>query len=172
MRKAEARIARAAQKQLKANEKAVRLRERPRDEKSARLGADPGSIFHLTMSWTIEHADRTDAWSSGTSRQWSEDDWGGIIEPKLAEWSRLTWSEIDSLSTGNPGKRHKMHHSMDVDVILDEAQLRLIDLGKYEETIFRFRLGNKLRLWGFRRVSEFHVTWYDPKHEIYPVEPD
>jgi hypothetical protein len=83
---------------------------------------------------------RLEGWSSGTARQWSDSDWDGNIHQKLTEWSRLTWAEIDTHATGKDGKRHKMHHSMDVYAILDEAQLRLIDLEKLEETIFRFRL--------------------------------
>lgn len=171
MSKREARLARASQKALKDAEKTARLVTKPSDKKAVRVGANPDSVFHMQMTWTVEHRDCKGAWSSGTARQWSDGDWDGNIHPKLTEWSRLTWAEIDTHVTGNEGKRHKMHHSMAVDAILDEAQLRLIDLDKLEETIFRFRLGNLPRLWGFRRVGEFHVLWFDPKHEIYPTDP-
>lgn len=171
MRRAEARIARAARKQLKDSEKSARLKERPGQERSIRTGADPGSVFATTMTWTLEHRDCEGCWTSGTPRQWNDDDWEGNIHPKLLEWAKLTWAEIDSQTTGANGKRHKMHHSMPVDAILDEAQLRLYELEKLEESIFRFRLGNLPRLWGFRRVADFHVLWFDPKHEIYPTDP-
>lgn len=170
MRRSEARAARAALKQVKDNEKSTRLRERPREEKAVRLGADPGSIFQSLMTWIDNHKDCEGAWDSGTPRQWSDADWNGIIAPKLAEWARLSWAEIDAFASGGDG-RHKMHHAMDVDIILDEAQLRLIEIEKCEATIFRFRLGNRRRLWGFRRVAEFQLLWYDPLHEIYPTDP-
>lgn len=171
MRRAEARIARAAQKQLKDAEKSARLKEQPTEQKAVRLGANPGSVFQTAMTWTIDGADCGGEWSSGTVRQWSEECWSQEIQPKLNEWSKLTWAEIDNLITGNDGKRHKMHHSMPVDALLDEAQKRLTELQKVEESMFRFRLGNKPRLWGFRRVSVFHVFWHDPEHEIYPTDP-
>jgi hypothetical protein len=125
----------------------------------------------MQMQWTVEHRDCEGAWLSGTPRQWSDADWNDSIQPKLLEWAKLTWAEIDSLVTGNDGKRHKMHHSMPVEAILEEAQYRLIELEKLEETMFRFRLGNLPRLWGFRRAAEFHVLWFDPNHEIYPTDP-
>jgi hypothetical protein len=68
--------------------------------------------------------------------------------------------------------RHRMHHPMDTCVLSDEAQYRLIERDIYADTIYRFRLGNKPRLWGFRRLAEFSLVWYDPEHEIYPVEAD
>jgi hypothetical protein len=61
---------------------------------------------------------------------------------------------------------------MDTDVIRDEAQYRLIEIEKYRDVIFRFRLGNKRRLWGHRIVSNFEIIWFDPTHQIYPTEPD
>ena len=64
-----------------------------------------------------------------------------------------------------------MHHGMDVDVITREAQHRLMVLDKYFDTIFRFRLGNRRRLWGFRILANFDVLWFDPEHEIYPTDP-
>lgn len=90
--------------------------------------------------------------------------------PKLEEWQKLTWAEIDNFTTGGQ-KRHRMHHNMDVDILADEAQYRLLEIEKEVDTIFRFRLGSKPRLWGFRIVNKFEILWYDPKHEIYPTEP-
>ncbi len=170
MTKREARIARTDQKKLADTEKSARLRERPENQRTVRLGADPTSIFQMQMSWTIEYRDCEGTWSSGTVRQWSDGDWGDNIHPKLLDWSKLTWAEIEKQVTGNEGKRHRMHHSMPVDVLLEEAQDRLLEIDQVEETIFRFRLGNLPRLWGFRRVADFQVLWFDPKHEIYPTD--
>lgn len=169
MRKREARLERAAEKRLKQEEKSARLRDTPVDGKKPRTGANPDSIFHQQMSWTCENADHDGVWSWGTARKWEDAHWDEAVKPKLGQWEKLTWAEIDSIASGSG---HKMHHTMDVDVITDEAQLRLMELDKIEASIFRFRLGNKPRLWGFRRVAEFHVLWYDPDHKIYPVEPE
>lgn len=138
-------------------------------EKQARAGADPGSIFHMSMTWSCDTPDVQDAWTWGVNRQWSDEYWASLIEPKLLEFEQLTWAEIDYLSSGSG---HKMHHNMATEEICDEAQMRLIDIERYEEVIFRFRLGGKPRLWGYRVVAEFQILWFDPTHQIYPVEPD
>lgn len=168
-RRSEARLERQLAKQLKEQEKSVRLRERPAPVKQVRFGADPGSIYHMEMTWVCSDPDCDGVWSWGVARQWSDEDWAYLIEPKLQEFARLTWGEIDKFSSDTG---HKMHHNMDTEVIRDEAQLRLMEIEKYEDVIFRFRLGNKKRLWGFRELAEFRVVWFDPTHEIYPTEPD
>lgn len=121
------------------------------------------------MTWTCDDADCEGAWPSGAARLWSEGEWNGLIHPKLTEFQKLTWAEVDKLTTSNG---HKMHHSMPT-VVLDKAATdRLKYLGHADESIFRFRLGGKPRLWGFRVVAEFRVLWHDPQHEVYPVDPD
>ena len=176
----EARIARDLARKLRENEKSARLRERVNDDevrvgatvkadKSIRTGANPGSIFDMQMSWTCDAPDCEGAWSWGTERQWSEQSWSETIEPKLREWERLKWREIDTFSSGSG---HKMHHNMGADVICPEAQERLDSLQKYGDDIFRFRLGNRRRLWGFRIVAKFEILWFDPHHEIYPTDPE
>ncbi len=119
------------------------------------------------MSWTCEKPDCEGTWSWGIQRQWTADDWAKAIEPKLKEFEQLTWGELDSYSSD---KGHKMHHSMDIEQIRDEAQLRLLEIELYSDVIFRFRLGNKPRLWGIRSLSNFEIIWFDPTHEIYRTE--
>ncbi|MCT8157695.1 hypothetical protein [Bifidobacterium polysaccharolyticum] len=45
-------------------------------------------------------------------------------------------------------------------------------LGKYYEfegdSIARFRLSGKKRLYGFLIDNGFHIVWWDPEHEIWP----
>jgi len=38
--------------------------------------------------------------------------------------------------------------------------------------IYRFPLGNRGRLWGFRILNVFEILWYDPENNVYPVDPD
>ena len=181
MGKAEARIARQEAKLLKQAEKSARIKERPEfreiripldpdDTKEVRAGANPGSIYSMQVTWTIDEADRAGEWNSGTSRDWTEDCWQTILHPKLSEFEKLTWGEIDTFTTGGK-ERHKMHHDMEVSILADEAQYRLIEIEKYADIIFRFRLGAKRRLWGYRILNKFEAIWYDPNHEIYPVDP-
>jgi len=169
--KKEARIERQNAKRLadqKGSDK-LRLRVSPSAERRPRVGVDPGSIFDMMMTWTDAQADRAESWSWGQGREWGKDVWNGIIHPKLIEWAKLRWKEIDHANTKNG---HKMHHSMACDILCEESQLRLMELGHSGESIFRFRLGSLRRLWGFRIVGEFQILWFDPEHRIYPTDPD
>ncbi len=96
------------------------------------------------------------------------DSWDDEIEPRLNEFSRLRWREIDNLSSDSG---HKLHHEMLVEDICVEAQQRLTEIELEVATLFRFRYGNLKRLWGQRVGPTFMVLWWDPTHQIYPVEP-
>jgi hypothetical protein len=95
--------------------------------------------------------------------------WKAVIQPKLDAFERMLWREIEA-ATSDTG--HRMHHSMECDVICLEAQGRLNDLHSDADEIYRFRLGNRRRLWGFRITNRFEILWYDPEHHIYPTDPD
>lgn len=167
--KSEARIAKKNQKALKALEKSARLvqsyiSEKP--EKVVRIGADPNSIFHMLAVIKCDSPDKDGSWTWGVERNWCPQEWASKIDPKIAEWSKLTWAEIDVQASGSG---HKMHHDMDCDDICEEAQDRMIEIDNFHEVLFRFRAGNLERVWGYREVDTFHVIWYDPTHKIYPT---
>jgi hypothetical protein len=173
-KKGDARIARAVARKLRNENKSVRLVQRVQaelpKERTPRLGADPGSIFDMPMLWHCDCADRAESWSWGQARDWGEEAWTGVIEPKLREFEKLPWKEIHKFNT-NSG--HKAHHSMPIESIDAEPQRRIVHLEiEHDGDIFRFRLGYKKRLWGFRFANVFEVLWYDPEHMIYQLDPD
>lgn len=133
--------------------------------KQPRLGADPGSIYGMKVTWSCDDPDKEGSWPSGTPRLWTVETWNTIIEPKLNEFSEMTWSQLEQLTSNG----HRLHHSMETSRILPEAQERLKQLGKHRDTIYRFRLSSLERLWGMRTAANFEVLWYDPFHEIYKV---
>lgn len=168
--KREARIARKSRARLDALEKSARLVAsvvEELSEKQPRASENPNSIYSLPVRWSCDDPDLEGSWTWGVARQWAQRDWDTHIEPRLMEFARLTWGEIDVFSSDSG---HKMHHNMDVEDICEEAQLRLMEIERYQDTIFRFRLGNLQRLWGFRILDEFIMIWYDPTHKIYPVD--
>jgi hypothetical protein len=173
-KKGDARIARALKKKLEQEKKSARLREWAAadlpTEKRPRLGADPGSIFDMQMDWHCNSADRIDTWSWGQEREWGAVARETVILPKLSEYEKLLWKEIDRFVTPSG---HKAHHAMAVDNIDAEPRTRLerIQL-EHDEDIFRFRLGAKRRLWGFRVANVFEILWYDPLHMIYRLDPE
>lgn len=175
--RSEARVARQLATQLKQQEKKARILASPDSQvvrseyaktipRQVRAGANPGSIYGLQVTWTCSEADRVGAWDSGTPRDWTDPTWQDVIQPKLAEFAKLTWAEVERMVSDSG---HRMHHPMETTRITDEAQYRMLEIEKHADTIYRFRLGNLPRLWGFRVVAEFQVLWYDPLHEVYPV---
>ena len=124
----------------------------------------------MQMRWTVDGADREGAWSWGVARDWGTDCWESDICPKLEEFQKLTWAEIEAQTYGNDGRRHRCHHAMSTDDVCKEAQDRLVELERADlDTLFRFRLGNLPRLWGVRVVDCFEVIWHDPTHKVYPL---
>ncbi len=165
----EARLKRQAAALLKNQEKSARLRESITPQnKEVRTGGDPDSIFQQLMTWTGQKSDCEGDWSWGP-RGWSVEDWDQQIHPKLTNWQTMRWHEIEGATTDNG---HRMHHDMDCGDLCNEALERLFELKMYTDTIYRFRMGNRRRLWGFRILSEFQILWYDPTHNIYPTDPD
>jgi hypothetical protein len=168
----EARIAREVARELKEKEKSARLVAHVKAAlpapRTPRLGANPESIYDMLMEWSADDADRVGDWTWGP-RDWEQDAWDTIILPKLQSFQTMRWREIEAaISDGG----HRMHHPMPIDVICDECQSRLLELEKVDDDIYRFRLGNMRRLWGFRILQKFELVWYDPLHNVYPVDPE
>lgn len=128
-----------------------------------------GSRFCSRVSWCIEKADRTDDWSWGEAREWSQEEWLSIIHPTFKQFEQLTWQEVDQFSSDTG---HKMHHGHEVGDLIAEAQDRWRELNLEEyDSVFRFRLGGqKRRAWGFIVQAHFHFVWWDREHSIYPTE--
>jgi hypothetical protein len=170
--KGDARVERALLKQVKNQEKSARLVQRIKAElpspRTVRVGADPDSIYQMQMEWTKERADCEGNWTWGP-RQWEVWEWDNILAPKLSNFKSMKWREIEAAITDSG---HRMHHSMPIEVICDECQTRLLTLEKVDGDIYRFRLGNLRRLWGFRILNVFELLWYDPRHKVYPIDPD
>ena len=136
--------------------KSVHEAERPGDQK---------------MDWSADQADIEDEWSWG-KRSCLSDDWDSELLPFLTGYSEKTWLEIYSERTGG-GNRKQKHIFYNVEDICEEAQLRLLALERDDvDCVFRFRLSGKQRLYGIQQMPVFFVLWWDPEHNIYPVEVD
>lgn len=88
----------------------------------------------------------------------------------LREMERLTWTEIRAQMTGGR-RRGPLHKHVPYDSLIPEARKRAeeLELDDYED-LFRFRLGNLLRLWGVVQDNVFYPVWWDRDHEICPGE--
>lgn len=129
---------------------------------------EPVSRFGSLVTWCRTRCDREGEWSWGESRNWSTQEWEEIIIPAFRNFQRLTWGEIDRQ---NSGTGHKMHHPHALGELCQEAIDRwvLIGLEEFADLVFRFRLGNTKRAWGFILESHFFLVWWERDHNIYPV---
>ena len=88
----------------------------------------------------------------------------------LKEMERLRWLEIWAQMFNSKGGSHRKHHCMPAGEICAEAKRRLDEIGLGEqEELFRFRLGNKARLWGIVLGRTFYPIWWDGDHKVYPT---
>lgn len=131
---------------------------------------EPKSRFADRVSWCVTRSDRKGEWGWGEVRDWTNEEWETLIQPKLLELQQLTWGEVDRFSSDTG---HKMHHSHEIGDIHSEAQDRWCAIGLEEyDTLFRFRFGGqKKRAWGFIVGSHFHLVWWDRQHMIYETDP-
>ena len=127
------------------------------------------SRFASLVTWCTTRHDQKWVWQD--VRCWTDEEWTDVIHPSFREFERLTWAEIDRQVYGKKN-RHKLHHLQEVSRLAPDAQKRWLKL-KLEEfdTAFRFRIGGTRRVWGFILGAHFHIVWWDPEHDIYPVEP-
>ena len=178
--KAEKRLAQKALKLDKTLKKTARQFANPTSAKS--IGALPAVTSdkvipplhvqpsHRLMRWTRELEDDEGGWSWGELRAVGAA-WGTTVHPFLQQCIQRHWYEIDADRVGKGRKRRKKHCFYQFGQIVEEAQLRLVELklDDFAEQIFRFRITGLQRLYGFRREHIFFFLWYDPKHKIYPV---
>ena len=86
------------------------------------------------------------------------------IRQKLANFESMTWGEILI-----KGKQN--HHPVPVDQIVRPAQDRLREIGQDDvDDLISLRLAGRERVWGILEGSVLKVLWYDPQHQVYPVE--
>lgn len=120
------------------------------------------------IKWTTEGMD-VDCGESGCAWSWAltSNEAKKLLE-FLSTLHTKTWAEVESHRTSNS---RQQHHSQRIDSLSKDARRRLGNLGSAEEELFRFRLGSKRRLWGYRSGATFRILWWDEHHQVYPTEP-
>lgn len=126
-----------------------------------------GSRFGYKMTWCARIADQHNTWSWGESRQWTQEEWDGLISKGMNSLEGLDWSELQAMTSDS---MHLMHHDHDIDDLCNEAVERWLELELDQfDCPFRFRLGNTKRVWGIELHGHFYLVWYERDHNIYPV---
>lgn len=121
----------------------------------------------MRVTWCVRKRDVNGSWSWGETRAWDNAEWQSTIEPALDSFAQLTWKEIDAQASG---EGHKLHHAQELQNISPEAQERWLELDLEEfDPLFRFRMGNKKRFWGFILQGHFFGVWWEREHRIAPT---
>jgi hypothetical protein len=119
--------------------------------------ADQPNVQGQSFRWRVDDIDWKGPW--GWMHATCEDLLTYIV-PRLHNLESMTWGQVDG-ATGS--------HFVDVIAIKEEAQSRLIELGKDEQAqLFSVRITGEKRLWGIRDGAILRVLWWDPEHEICP----
>lgn len=122
--------------------------------------------------FSVDQIDLEAGEDTGCLWQWGPEahHWRDVLQ-HLADFSHKTWSEIEAERTGGNKRRRKKHHDMPVRELDKSARKRIRDLfgDDAPDTLFRFRLSGKQRLWGVRDKAMFYLLWFDEEHMVYPI---
>lgn len=103
---------------------------------------------------------------------WEKDFPHKEVLEKLIHYSLMTWGQIRQQTHGWNNKS-KHHHLSDAGRLSPEARHRLgkRHLDDKSDLLFSFAFDGMLRIIGIKdnEGPGFHVLWYDPNHEVYPV---
>jgi hypothetical protein len=154
-----------------AKDKGPKTFEVPSPTKKASNVEDPHAYKGQFPAWRFKHIDEGGEWAI------TEEVLPDIIKNRLKVFETTKWSEIEAQLTSDgkhkkKSKRHKKHHSQDVTSLSKEAQDRWKKRKINYDTVFRFRFGGTLRLWGVRENNVFKPVWWDIDHTVYPTEPN
>ena len=130
--------------------------EQPINNRTALAEEYPNSFFDKRPSWKFEYLDR---------EEWSATKYIIEIIPKLTDYERMTWAEIDGTPRSSKGSKH---HFIDVEDIIKEARDRLLELHMHYNQLYSIALTGKRLLWGILEDGVFSIVWYDPEHKICP----
>lgn len=142
-------------------------KELPRPERLAYFGSTSNGM-HPTWRLSLLDLEHAGSWSWDVNAAALRE-----ITTFLSQMEKLTWTEIRAQMFNSKKGSHRKHHPMPPELLCVEAQrrLRALRLDDLDE-MFRFRLGNKPRLWGVVDTDGvFYPVWWDPEHKVYPTEP-
>lgn len=86
-----------------------------------------------------------------------------VVLERLHEFETKQWAEI--LAAGC--------HPIEVGRLCKDAQTRLGEIERDDlDDLMAFRISGPERVWAIREQNIMRVLWWDPEHQVYPVEKD
>jgi len=139
--------------------KTAKFKYAPQTEKSARINPQHSNTEFERPSWVLSIMDIDGPWG------WKIDANKMLeIRQTLSNYESMNWREI--LQNHNSGC-----HSIPTSKICKEAQVRLVELRQDDtDDLISLRKTGKERIWGIKDRDVLKILWWDPNHEVYPVE--
>jgi hypothetical protein len=127
----------------------------PRQE--PRAANDPAEVRGRHPVWRVKCADLEGpfGWKRASQHDLLK------IFSKLKDFETMTWREIECVPSNG---------YMETASLGKEAQSRLREIGRdTQDTLFKLRVTQAGRLWGVRYEHVFDFLWWDPEHQVYPM---
>ena len=133
--------------------------------KKANIETKPLSYLGLSPMFSFRKYDANATWSIPKDGKPSID---GLFA-LLKSLCRATWGDIWKASGGK--SRGTNSHYVPIEKLRKEARERADNIQLNESELFSWRYGGSTgRLWGIIEPDGvFHVIWFDPNHQVYPV---
>lgn len=125
---------------------------------------NPNDYKSMTVIFHLDKKDIIGNWSWGLERNKLEIEYQDIIEPYLEHPKNTKWGTLEMERYGKDNKTK--HHHMPLGGLKDEIQVRWKEIEIEHSEVFTFRITGKKRIWGFRRVNNYFIVWWDPEHEL------
>lgn len=131
---------------------------------------NPNEYKSMNIVLHLENKDVIDSWSWGLKRNTLDTDYKTQIEPYLEHLKTTKWGTLESeMYTNGKGISKTKHHHIPLSGLKEEIQNRWKEIDLEHSEAFTFRISGKKRIWGFRRVNNYFIIWWDPKHELIPM---
>lgn len=110
----------------------------------------------MNPSWQVGSIEWAAPWG------WCSTDLATIqkIQDRLKCFEGMTWHEIIG----------KKNHAIPTAKLCKRARDRLVELGLDDvDRLYSLRITQAERVWGILHQSTLRILWWDPCHEVYPV---
>ena len=132
--------------------------DQTKEQKTPRISKSFGEGYDESPVWQIGYIDLSGPFG-----------WGSVdrtlllkeILPKFKSFESMKWREI--LGPNN--------HEIRIADISREAQKRLEELRILDiDQLVSLRLAGRIRVWGIKIHKTLRILWWDPEHQVYPVQ--
>jgi len=136
------------------------------NSKKSNIEKTPHGYWGLSPEFSFRRYDSDATWSVPADGKPTTD----TIFSLLRDISSMKWIDIMQASGGRSHGTNS--HFISIDKLIKHARQRASEIELGENELFSLRLQGTARLWGLIEPENgcFYVVWYDPEHQLYPLE--